>query len=52
MNDLQDKRKKAQELRMQKKYSEALPIYRELWESNVPKDKWDGCLIYKLQFDA
>ena len=42
MNDLQDKRKKAQELRMQKKYSEALPIYRELWESNVPKDKWDG----------
>lgn len=42
MPDIQDKRFKAQELRKQKKYSDALPLFKELWEKSEPKDKWDG----------
>ncbi len=42
MNDLIEIRKKAQNLRNQKKYSEALPLYKELWNNYESKDKWDG----------
>lgn len=42
MSDIIDRRNKAQELREQEKYSEALLLYKELWESTSPQDKWDG----------
>uniref|UniRef100_A0A832CXU2 Tetratricopeptide repeat protein n=1 Tax=Ignavibacterium album TaxID=591197 RepID=A0A832CXU2_9BACT len=42
MSNFQEIRNRAQELRKQKKYSEALPLYKDLWENCEPKDKWDG----------
>lgn len=42
MNNLLEIRAKAQDLRRQKKYSEALPLYRTLWEEINTQDKWDG----------
>jgi len=35
-------RVKAKDLRKDKKYLEALPLFKELWENCDPKDKWDG----------
>lgn len=42
MNNINEKRQNAIKLRKEKKYEAALPIYKELWEIEKTKDKWDG----------
>lgn len=42
MSNFQKIRDRAKNLRKEKKYSEALPLYKELWEKCDSKDKWDG----------
>ncbi len=40
MNDLSEKKKKANDLRKKFNYTDALPIYRDLWKENC--DEFDG----------
>ena len=42
MDKMREKKEKAEKLRKEKKFAEAIPIYKELWEEANPKNKWDG----------
>lgn len=42
MENIEEKRQKAKKLREEKKYDAALPVFKELWDNDKTKDKWDG----------